>query len=103
MLGGLSLIVGMMVTATPQGGWFSDLRTLLAGAGDAGRSGYSHTGREVVLTDPWDVGESADRSRRPSCIALVDSSYIFFSMHMFIFESHSPPAFLQSASPVAGD
>ena len=40
---------------------------------------------------------------RPHCFALVDSSYIFFSMHMFIFESHSPPAFLQFASLVAGD
>src|SRR5262245_11430909 len=28
---------------------------------------------------------------------------IFFSMHMFIFESHSPPAFLQSASVLAFD
>src|SRR5262245_21579127 len=41
--------------------------------------------------------------KTPPCIALVDSSYIFFSMHMFIFASHSPPAFLQCASPVAGD
>lgn len=33
ILGGLSLIVGMMVTATPQGGWLSELRTLFAIAG----------------------------------------------------------------------
>ena len=32
ILGGLSLIVGMMVTATPQGGSLSELRTLFAGA-----------------------------------------------------------------------
>ena len=33
ILGGLSLIVGMMVTATPQGGWLSELRALFAAAG----------------------------------------------------------------------
>ena len=33
ILGGLSLIVGMMVTATPQGAWLSELRTLFAIAG----------------------------------------------------------------------
>ena len=33
ILGGLSLIVGMMVTATPQGDSLSELRTLFAGAG----------------------------------------------------------------------
>jgi hypothetical protein len=33
ILGGLSLIVGMMVTATPQSSSLSELRTLFAGAG----------------------------------------------------------------------
>ena len=33
ILGGLSLIVEMMVTATPKGGWLSELRTIFAGVG----------------------------------------------------------------------
>ena len=44
---------------------------------------------------------SADRSRRPSRHETNDKVYIFFSAHVLVAASHTPPALAQSAAVFA--